>query len=148
MITWVIPIFTICLLLGFIKLPSIQFFILFSIALFGAVTISYLIELIVGILTFYTTSSWGLQCFKQAIMSFFSGALIPLELMPVWLQNIADIMPFKSIIYFPISIFLENLSIHEIVNGFIFQCIWIVILAILSGILYKRAIRKVTIAGG
>lgn len=116
--------------------------------MFGAVTISYLIELIIGILAFYTTSSWGLQCFKQAFMSFFSGALIPIELMPIWLQNIANIMPFKSMIYFPVSIFLGNLSSKEIVGGFIFQILWIVILAILSKGLYKRGIKKVIIAGG
>ena len=111
-------------------------------------TISYFIELIIGILTFYTTSSWGLQCFKQAITSFFSGALIPIELMPIWLQNITNVMPFKSMVYFPVSLFLGNLSEMEAIKGLIFQGFWIIILAALSGILYKRAIRKVTIMGG
>lgn len=142
------PIFIISMISGFIQIPRIEFFVLFLLAVFGAVTISYLIELIVGILTFYTVSSWGLQCFKQAFMSFFSGSLIPIELMPIWLQNIAELMPFKSMIYFPVSICLGNLSATQILQGFTMQIVWILLLIVVSNFIYKMAIKKVTIAGG
>jgi len=72
--------------------------------------------LIVGIGAFYTTSTWGLQCFKQALMAFFSGALIPIELMPTGLEVASNLMPFKSMIYFPISIFLGNLPANELLK--------------------------------
>ena len=146
--TWVFPIFIISILLGFIQMPQIEILGLFIIAVFGAITIAYLIELIVGILVFYTTSAWGLQCFKQAIMSLFSGALIPIEVMPVALQNISNMLPFKSIIYFPVTVFLGNLSINEILQGFSFQFLWIAILVIIASFIYKMAIRKITVAGG
>lgn len=72
-VTWVIPIFIMSVLLGFVKISGVGFLLLFILSAFGALTIGYFIELIVGILTFYTVSAWGLQCFKQAIMAFFSG---------------------------------------------------------------------------
>lgn len=121
---------------------------MFLVSVWGAITVSYFIEFIVGILTFYTVSSWGLQCFKQAVITFFSGSLVPIEMMPAWLQNVSNVMPFKSLVSFPISIYLEKVSGMELMYGFANQIFWIIILAVVSKILYGVAIKKVTIAGG
>lgn len=68
--------------------------------------------------------------------------------MPIWLQHITNAMPFQSMVHFPVSVFLGNLSTNEMLRGFLFQASWIIILLILSKLIYRMAIKKVTIAGG
>lgn len=147
-VSWTIPIFIGAIILGLIKLPTLSSFLLFILSILGAVTVSYFVEFIIGILTFYTVSSWGLQCFKQAIVTFFSGSLVPIVMMPAVLQNISHALPFQSMVSFPVSIYLEKLSYTEIIYGYANQFFWIIVLALISKIIYTVAIKKVTIAGG
>ena len=121
---------------------------LFVLSVFGAITIIFMVDFIVACVTFYTVSSWGLQVFKQAMFAFFSGSLIPITLMPDVLQKIVNVLPFKSMVYFPISIYIGTIDYKEILNGFIIQIVWIISLFIISKIFYNISLRKVTIAGG
>lgn len=75
-----IPILFIASLFFGLSLPySPLMFILFLISCFMAITISFLVEFFAGVLTFYTTNGWGIQILKAFVISFFSGALIPLS---------------------------------------------------------------------
>jgi len=134
--------------LDFVLPATIGYFILFVVSLFLAVILSFVIEFICGIVIFYTVSAWGIQCFKQAIIAFFSGSVVPIEFMPTALANFTNALPFKSMVSFPIMIYLGNLSINQIIMGFATQIAWIVGLIIFANIFFKIAIRKVIIAGG
>lgn len=127
---------------------SIGHFVLFVISIFLAVILGFVIEFICGIVIFYTVSAWGIQCFKQAIIAFFSGSVVPIEFMPTALANFTNALPFKSMVSFPIMIYLGNISANEIIMGFATQIAWIVGLIIFANIFFKIAIRKVIIAGG
>lgn len=133
---------------GMLYPTSALHFLLFCVSIFLAMTVAFLIEYIAATITFYTVSSWGIQCLKQALIAFFSGALIPLQMLPSWLQKITDLLPFKSMIYFPVSIYLGNITFEQIFSGFMIQLIWIAILCYISGGLFKIALKKVVIAGG
>lgn len=127
---------------------SLVHFILFVVSIFLAVVLTFVIEFICGIVIFYTVSAWGIQCFKQAIIAFFSGAVVPIEFMPTVLANITNALPFKSMVSFPIMIYLGNISTSQIIMGFATQLGWIVGLIVFANIFFRIAIRKVIIAGG
>jgi ABC-2 type transport system permease protein len=64
-------------------------------------------------LAFYTTKIWGLRNVKFIVVDFFSGAIIPLSFFPSWGQELMDWLPFKSMLYHPMLIYLGKLEEME-----------------------------------
>ena len=114
----------------------IGFFIMFSVSLMS------------GLLAFWTMSSWGLRNAKNAIVNFFSGALVPIALLPGWLQSIVNVLPFKNIIYVPTMIYMGQYSLQEALGCIGLQLFWAAALWLLTKALFGLAIRKVSINGG
>lgn len=123
-------------------------FVLFIIVVCLAVVVVYFFELIIGMTAFYTNSIWGVEMFKRAILSIFSGMIAPISLFPQFLQKIANILPFKDCIYTPISIYLGELSNTEILQVILKQCVWIAILYIVAKILFHKSIKNIIVNGG
>lgn len=141
--------FAICSLLFGILLPAgIINFLLFITVIILAVVVVYFFELIIGMTAFYTNSIWGVEIFKRAVLSIFSGMIAPIELFPKFLQEIANILPFKDCIYTPISIYFGELNKIEIVQVLLKQCIWISIFYLMAKILFSKAVKNITVNGG
>lgn len=130
--------------------PPIDFLTLiyFFLSLFMAMTISFFVEFWIGLLTFYTNFSWGLQTFQESLVALFSGALIPLSFFPHWLLIITNLLPFKEMSYSPVAIYLGLIKGHQIFETLLFQLIWCFVLMILSRLFYSFAIKKITVQGG
>lgn len=141
--------FAICSILFGVLLPKGALnFLFFIIIVFLAVIIVYFFELIIGMTAFYTNSIWGVEIFKRAILSIFSGMIAPITLFPDFLQKIANILPFKDCIYTPISIYFGELSNIEILQIVFKQCLWITILYVTAKILFNKAVKNITVNGG
>ena len=141
--------FIICAMLFSILLPqSILNLIFFIIIVFLSVITIYFFEIILGMTAFYTDSIWGIEILKRSILHIFSGMIAPIELFPEWLQKIANILPFKDFIYTPINIYFGNLSNIEILGVILKLCVWIAIFYIIAKIVFKKAIKNITINGG
>jgi len=106
--------------------------------------ISYFINLfifyIIGISTFYFGFIMGLNYLTQSIISFLSGAFLPIDLFPSWLYNLMNILPLKYIIYVPISILTGklNFSISLLSGGIL----WMLFFYELSIFIFKKGIKK------
>ena len=74
--------------------------------------------------------------------------IAPIALFPSFLQKIAKVLPFKDCIYTPINIYFGNLSKMEIVSILLKQVIWIVILYGIAKIVFKKAVKNITVNGG
>lgn len=122
--------------------------VLFFISFMLAMTINFFIEFMIGLFGFYTNNGWGLQILKEGLFSFFSGALIPVIFMPKWIQSIVNMLPFKDIIYTPLSIYIELYNEKQSINLILNQIIWVIILFCFSRILYRLLLRKITVQGG
>lgn len=147
-----LPIWSGLIIIKFVTLsempPSITTIFLYLISSFLGYIILFLINFSFGILSFYVTNIWGIRNLKYAIMDFLSGTIIPIAFLPVWLKNILDFMPFSSISYFPVLIYLGKVSGTKIIYTLILQIGWILILYILSMFLWSRATKRLTILGG
>ena len=129
--------FIICSLIFKVLLPSSLLNLIFFILLIS-----------LAIIAFYTNSIWGIEMFKRAILSIFSGMIAPIVLFPNFLQKIANFLPFKDCIYTPVNIYFGKLETLEIIKVIFKQCIWIIILYIIAKILFKKAIKNITVNGG
>lgn len=144
-----VPTLIICSLTLGMQLPKDFFtFGCFVLSLAFALTISFFFDFFVGLLTFYTNYSWGLQTFQEAFISLFSGALIPIAFFPGWLKYITNFLPFQQMSYSPVSIYLGIVKGHQVYDVLISQFVWFVIMLVFARLFYSFAIKKVTIQGG
>ncbi len=120
----------------------------FAVSLLLGHAILFFFDWTFSCLAFYSTETWGLSVVREAVAGFFSGALVPVAMMPIWLQNITQAMPFAQALYVPIS-FLSG--IHTLADAprlWLIQILWLVGLGLLSRLVFNLAVRKVTVQGG
>jgi ABC-2 type transport system permease protein len=99
-------------------------------------------------LAFYVTETWGLSVVRVAAGSFFSGALVPLVMMPGWLQKLAGAMPFAQALAVPVSLLSGITSLADAPRLWLIQVAWLVSMFVLSRLVFNVAVRKVTVQGG
>ncbi|MBP2057511.1 ABC-2 type transport system permease protein [Lactobacillus colini] len=125
---------------------------LYIIAFVISFAISYLtnfyFNVCVGFSSFTLKNTWGSNLFKQAIISFASGSVIPFNFLPNVISNILQFMPFSSLIYFPTMIYLGKYTPYKLLNILIFQIFWLIFFYILSKVIAKVALKKLEIQGG
>lgn len=144
-----IPILIICSLTLGMQFPKdFLTFTCFVASLLLALTISFFFDFFVGLLTFYTNYSWGLQAFQEAFISLFSGALIPIAFFPGWLKTITNFLPFQQMSYSPVSIYLGIVKGHQVYEVLALQVFWLIVMLVFARLFYSFAIKKVTIQGG
>lgn len=133
----------------FLNVAAPADFLAFLISAVFGFFISYLLSFLTGMWAFWTTGNiWGVRMARNVISDFFSGAVIPLFLFPLWLTNIAYLMPFQAMYNTPLLIYIGKVSGYEIVNVILIQIFWITSLSLLSYLVWKRAETKVVVHGG
>jgi ABC-2 type transport system permease protein len=108
----------------------------------------FLFDWIFACLAFYTTETWGLSVVRVSVAQFFSGAWVPLAMMPGWLQQIAAGLPFAQAMAVPLSFLSGVASPAEAPGIWLVQLAWVLGLGLLSRLAFNVAVRKVTVQGG
>lgn len=129
-------------------IPSCFHLVSFLISAFLGLILRMVINDIFGLMCFFVTSYLGIAWMKNAIISFFSGALIPVSLFPEWLRTISAYMPFEYMIHIPIAIFIGEYQMKEIMISFMLQGVWIFFFIMVHMILYRKIRLNMVIAGG
>lgn len=101
-----------------------------------------------GMLAFVTTYIFGMQMAKDALLSFLTGQLIPLAFFPVAIQKVFMLLPFSSMIYTPVMIYLGKYEGSMLVMALVRQAIWVVVLYILGGWIWKCITKRLVVLGG
>ncbi len=78
----------------------------------------------------------------RVIMEVVGGAIIPLSFFPQILQKIFFCLPFPFLIYLPMRIYLGKIPLSVIPVEFVKELGWIIGLALLNLIIWKRGIRQ------
>jgi ABC-2 type transport system permease protein len=112
------------------------------------VVIKFGIAYLAGLACFWTNNGWGISWAHTAVSQLFSGALVPLPFLPLWLRTTAEWLPFKGMTYSPIQIFLGRVGVAESCGILAQQAAWAVALWILGALGWNVMVRKVTIHGG
>jgi ABC-2 type transport system permease protein len=128
--------------------PSVAQVATFSVAIWGAYLIRSLVLWILGMITFWTTKVNALFETYFAAELLLSGRLVPIRLMPSWVQSLAGWLPFESCFGFPITALVGPIDNHQLVVGLIKQAIWITIGVIGVSLVWKRALTRYTAVSG
>ena len=144
-----LPLFLIAFVFFDMHLPTDPLlWLAFFVSLFLGQLVIFLFDWMFACLAFYVTETWGLSVVRVGAGSFFSGALVPLVMMPGWLQKIAAGMPFAQALAVPVS-FLSGISTWaDAPQVWLTQVVWVLVLFVLSRIVFSIAIRQVTVQGG
>jgi len=140
------------LALSFFFKPDLHPTLLEGAVFFIAIWMAYLIRTItlslLGMVTFWTTRVSALFELYFAAELIFSGRLVPLSLMPEWVQQAAWFMPFRWAFGFPIETLVGNMPVNDLFLGLGMQFVWIFFGTILVSQIWKIAIRQFSAVGG
>ena len=119
----------------------------FSLAIWGAYLIRMLNQWTLGMLNFWTTRGAAVFDLYIAVEMLLSGRLVPLQLMPGWVQTLANFLPFKWTFGFPIESLVGNLSTQQLLLGLCAQALWIEIGLLLFRVTWSNAIKRFVSVG-
>ena len=120
----------------------------FVLTLLLGTSLVFFFDWIIGCLAFYTTEVWGLMVLRFGVATFFSGSLIPLTMMPEWLQGIANAMPFSQALYVPVALISGILPLTDMPRIWLIQMGSLVLLILASRAFFQYSVRRVTVQGG
>lgn len=143
----IIVFFVLFFLLGNIFVVSTSFvsYLLFSVMLFLAIFLGYVMKVSLGFLAFWVTDVRGILETFEVINIFLAGYLVPFFLAPDWLANIAYALPFPYIIYFPLISFEGKLTLIESLRVIGIQILWLGIFYMLYAMLWKKGVKKFSV---
>jgi ABC-2 type transport system permease protein len=95
-----------------------------------------------------TLSSFGARLLIGVLGEFFMGGLIPIPLMPEWLQQILNWLPFRYIADLPFRVYSGNISGQEALFQMGIQLVWLLALLLIGKLWLRKILRHVVIQGG
>jgi ABC-2 type transport system permease protein len=123
-------------------------FIVFTVVSFLlAYLISFTYKMIIGISTLWFTDYSGLHQLTTVLLFIFAGFVIPIEFLPGFLRNIAQILPFAYMIYYPVRAMQGLLDISAFEKILSIQFFWLIGLLFVYRFLWKRGVREFTGVG-
>lgn len=78
----------------------------------------FLLDSCITLIAFWTTRVWSIWQFDNAISGLLNGSFVPLALMPVWVQGIAQFLPYQLGVSFPVLLLLNKLTPQQIALNF------------------------------
>jgi ABC-2 type transport system permease protein len=98
-------------------------------------------------LAFWTTRVGAANQTYFVIMLFLSGQFAPLELLPVPVQTIANILPFRWLIGYPIDLIMGRLTLNQALMGLGVQFVWLIISYIVLRVVWRAGVKIYSAVG-
>lgn len=117
------------------RLHDLPFILLCSLM---SVILSFLIFINFSLLTFWFTDISNLYMAVMILTDFLSGGFFPLSILLAGVYKLVHVLPFYYTIFFPVNMMTSDTSVGYILQGFLIQTVWIVLLGMLAISLYKK----------
>lgn len=101
-----------------------------------------------ALLAFWATRTDALLNLQNTLLFLIGGQVAPTMILPAWLQEVAQALPFRYMVGFPVEILMGKLSTSQLIAGYIFQAIWCGIAWGLYRYLWRRGLRHYAAVGG
>lgn len=120
----------------------------FCVSLVMAFLLGFLIEALIGQISFWFLEVSSLLFIYMMLNYFLSGHMIPLDLLPDAVNNVVQFLPFKYLAYTPAAIMLGRYSHPELTHELSVAAVWIAVLLVLNRIAFARGVRRYGAFGG
>ena len=129
-----------------IGLPGDPF--LFAVALLAAWALRFLWGFSLALTAFWSTRSDALVLMQDALVFVLAGQIAPTDLLPGGLRTVAEWLPFRYMLGFPIEILLGSVQGDALARGMILQLVWLTASAGLAYSLWRLGVRRHAAVGG
>ncbi len=116
-------------------------------AILSAWILHFCVTVMIGLSAFVVEDVSAFTWIYQKLAFLFGGMIVPLDFYPTWLQTLARALPFSSMTYGPARLFVTP-TMDLFINVMALQIIWIVVLAVLLTMAYRRGVAYLTVNGG
>ncbi len=128
--------------------PEFPFAAAWLIATLGALLLSCSVTALMQASLFWTVTGDGVTRIVPHIVTLLSGMVIPLPLMPDWLQGFFSLQPFSGLVATPALFLCQALPLSSLPGALGLQLFWTAIFIVMGRAALKRGLRKLTVAGG
>lgn len=105
--------------------PNLINFLIFWFSVALSFFLYFFINVIISMTAFWTDDIWAVRfLFGVIFLQFFSGALVPLDVLPGTFQKVLSFTPFPYLIYFPIKIWLGQITFQEAGKTLLICFLW------------------------
>lgn len=132
---------------GVVKIP-LSVLAPFIISCIFSFLVYYLISYLIGLCSFWFFEIWPFEKIFDILMKVFSGSWIPLWFFPKGLFIFAKMLPFQAMYYATLSIYLNKNGGLQAIRILSEQLIWIVILAVINWLVWRKCNKKLVVQGG
>jgi ABC-2 type transport system permease protein len=122
--------------------------VLFIAATIASSLLFFFLEFLVSCLAFWTSESGGpLFCF-ELFLHFSAGSFFPIDVLPLWLQSALRATPFPYLVFFPINIYLERVSLAEAARLLTIELAWLAVVWLAVQAVWKKGLASYAAEGG
>ena len=115
---------------------------LFAVSLAGAWVLTFAVLIAIGSIAFWIERTMGIFEIYLGVFAVLSGYLVPLALMPRWIQAIAEHAPFRFMLSAPVEILIGRAEGAEAARLVALQLGWAAAAVVLALALWRRGIRR------
>lgn len=127
---------------------NILTFLIYLLSCALAYLINFFFNICFGFLAFAVKYLWGANMMKACVVGFLSGTIIPLAFLPKPLETAFLILPFASLNYTPVMIYMGKYSGLTTLWYLGLQLLWAAAFWGLSKLLWRVCVRRLTVQGG
>jgi ABC-2 type transport system permease protein len=122
-------------------------YVAFIPALFLAFAVRFLFEWTLAQAAFWITRVSAINQVYYVILLFLSGQVAPLALFPYPVRVLADFLPFRYMVGFPVELFLGRLTPEQAFTGMAIQCAWVVGGLFMLRFIWQAGVRNYSAVG-
>ncbi len=134
----------------FLFQTNIAVILAFLVSIIFAVIIYFLILFLLSSIPFWIPEiGWGSHFLVTVvIVEALSGSLFPINILPQGLQSIILATPFPYLIYFPVEVYLGNISGWALFGGLMVAASWVGVLWIFLNVVWQKGLKVYQSFGG
>lgn len=117
-------------------------------ALVLAWLLNFVVNALLGLVALYTEQSIAIFDVFFAVFGVLSGYLIPLELFPGWVGDLAAYLPFRYLLGLPVELLCGRLDRAAALEGMALQVAWSLAFVLVTQLVWRRALRRFEAHGG
>jgi len=123
------------------------YFSLFIIATLLALLLYFFFNFLLGMVGFWSPEVWAPRFIFFTVITFFAGGLFPLDILPQKIFTIFQFLPFSYLLYFPLKIYLGQLSLNQIFQGMAITMIWVLLMYLVVKFVWQKGLVVYTAQG-
>ena len=120
----------------------------FCVSMVATAALAASLTTLLSISILVTVSGRGVHVLTTSVVNLFSGVIVPLPLLPDWIQPLVAFLPFRGLLDTPFRLYLGHLPPESVVTAVGHQLLWTAVLVLAGRLILAQAVRKIVVQGG